>query len=279
MSKPQSAYVLVTGATGFVGKVVLEELLRRKEELGVARVAVLIRPKTKGDKVTSGAARFRSAVMPAKLFEVLPANWHEAVDVIDGDLEQPNCGIAADALRDVQAKLTHIIHCAASVEFDLPIADAAKANITSALNVLELARGCTQLVGMTSVSTAYVTPWRKGPITETLAHIPRPAAELHAAIVEGTRTEADLLKESGHPNTYTYTKCLAEHLLTERRGSVPLAIVRPSIIAGAWKYPMQGWIDSTAAFTGCLMFLGMGMVKAWAADPSARADVVPVDVV
>ena len=35
--------VLLTGATGFVGKVVLEELLRRREELGIERVLALVR--------------------------------------------------------------------------------------------------------------------------------------------------------------------------------------------------------------------------------------------
>jgi uncharacterized protein YbjT (DUF2867 family) len=35
---PAARAVLLTGATGFVGKVVLYELLRRREELGIERV-------------------------------------------------------------------------------------------------------------------------------------------------------------------------------------------------------------------------------------------------
>ena len=38
-----TSIVLLTGATGFVGKVVLEELLRRRAELGVERVLALVR--------------------------------------------------------------------------------------------------------------------------------------------------------------------------------------------------------------------------------------------
>ena len=45
---------LLTGVTGFLGKVVLEELLRRREELGVERVHVVIRPR----KQRSPAERF-----------------------------------------------------------------------------------------------------------------------------------------------------------------------------------------------------------------------------
>ena len=44
MSDAES-HVLVTGATGFLGKVLLEALVRRADELGVARIYVLIRPK------------------------------------------------------------------------------------------------------------------------------------------------------------------------------------------------------------------------------------------
>lgn len=38
----------------------------------------------------------------------------------------------------------------------------------------------------------------------------------------------------GRPNTYTYTKALAENLVEEYSAQVPVAIVRPSIITGAF---------------------------------------------
>lgn len=40
------------------------------------------------------------------------------------------------------------------------------------------------------------------------------------------------------PNTYTYTKQLAEHLLVTEGASLPLAIIRPSIVGAAWKEPL-----------------------------------------
>ena len=39
------AQILLTGATGFLGKVVLEELLRRREELNAEKIYCLIRPR------------------------------------------------------------------------------------------------------------------------------------------------------------------------------------------------------------------------------------------
>ena len=46
------------------------------------------------------------------------------------------------------------------------------------------------------------------------------------------------------PNTYTYTKHLAEHLLVNEGRPMPLAIVRPSIATASWKEPFPGWIDN-----------------------------------
>lgn len=46
------------------------------------------------------------------------------------------------------------------------------------------------------------------------------------------------------PNTYTYTKQLAEHLLVNEGKDMPLAIVRPSIVGASWKEPFPGWIDN-----------------------------------
>ena len=40
------------------------------------------------------------------------------------------------------------------------------------------------------------------------------------------------------PNTYTYTKAMAEYLLIKERGNIPVAIVRPSIVGPSFKEPM-----------------------------------------
>jgi hypothetical protein len=38
------------------------------------------------------------------------------------------------------------------------------------------------------------------------------------------------------PNTYTFTKGLAEFYLMKEAADLPLAIVRPSIVGAAWRY-------------------------------------------
>lgn len=39
------------------------------------------------------------------------------------------------------------------------------------------------------------------------------------------------------PNTYTFTKALAEYLVQQECGNLNVAIVRPSIVGASWKEP------------------------------------------
>jgi fatty acyl-CoA reductase len=40
------------------------------------------------------------------------------------------------------------------------------------------------------------------------------------------------------PNTYTFTKALAEYVISQESKDLPLAIIRPSIVGSSWREPM-----------------------------------------
>ena len=277
IAQPGAHHVFLTGATGFVGKVVLAELLRRRKELRIDTIYVLIRTK----KGKAPQQRFEDEIAGTKCFDLLPDDWTRHVRAIAGELTHRECGMSEHDVQLLTGRVTRIVHVAASVEFNLPIAEAASANITSALNVLDLAKRCKHLQRMVSVSTAYVTPWKPGndPIFEGLVPLPRAPDATYRSILDGTADEKALMAETGHPNTYTFTKCIAEHLLVQNKGDVPLVIVRPSIVSATWRHPFPGWIDSAAAFAGFVMLIGMGRMKALVADRSSRLDIVPCDIV
>jgi len=268
---------LLTGVTGFLGKVVLEELIRRRDELGLERVHVIIRPR----KGLSPEERFSREVAGSGCFARLAPDWAESVSIVEGTLEKTCLGISPEAREDLGSRVTHILHAAASVSFDLPLAEAARSNVDTTVHLLELARACRRLERLVYVSTAYVTPHPGNgkPIVEELAPLPWEPEALYRMIQQGSADERALLKESRHPNTYTLTKCLAEHLLTARHGDVPLSIVRPSVISASWKHPFPGWIDSMAGFGGFVVLIGLGHLRVVAAAPTIRLDLVPVDVV
>ena len=199
----QGAELLLTGATGFLGKVVLHELMLRSEELGIARVHLLIRPTQRSTPET----RWRTEIFTSPCLAELPEGWQRRVEVVAGELVAPEAGIDPGVRAALARRLTHVVHCAASVQFDLPLAEAAAANTTSALHVLELARECPRLASLVSVSTAYATPHTddRASISEDLAPLPRAAREIYASILAGSTDEDALLAETGHPNTYTLT--------------------------------------------------------------------------
>jgi len=268
---------LLTGATGFLGKVVLHELLRRRQELGVNRVHVLLRTNGSG----TAKERFDTDIAASACFANLAPDWRMQVSAVAGDLSLPGAGLAPGAGAALAGRVTHVINCAASVQFDLPVQEAATANVATALEILNLARRCQRLKSLVSVSTAYVTPHdgAAGKISETLAPLPRRATDLYDAILRGEVDEQQLLAETGHPNTYTLTKCIAEHLLSERCGGVPLRLVRPSIISASMRWPSPGWIDSPAAFALFAAQIGAGHMHAIIGRPDARIDVIPCDAV
>ena len=50
------------------------------------------------------------------------------------------------------------------------------------------------------------------------------------------------------PNTYTYTKALAEYLVLEERGDLPTTIIRPSIVGASWHEPIPVFTRITKYF-------------------------------
>lgn len=270
------ARVLLTGGTGFVGKVVLEELLRRREELCVERVDLLIRPRRR----KSPEERFDHCVAGSRCFSRLEPGWRRFCQPVAGDMLDEGLGISQAEADRLRGDLTHIIHCAASVKFDLPIAEAASINITGALRVLDFAKSCSGLKRLVDVSTAYVTP-HPGPgtlrVEEKLVELPFDAEKVYETITAGLADEKALLASTGHPNTYTFTKCLAEVLLAARRGDTPLTLVRPSVVSACRRHPFPGWIDSHAAYAAFISLLGAGHLRVVRIDPAAVVDVVPCD--
>jgi len=79
---PDRRTFLLTGVTGFLGKVLLEELVRRRDELCIDRIGVVIRPL----RGLSAEERFRREVARSALFR-------QAAGVLDraGDRDRRQC--------------------------------------------------------------------------------------------------------------------------------------------------------------------------------------------
>lgn len=80
-----------------------------------------------------------------------------------------------------------------------------------------------------------------------------------------------------HPNTYTYTKRLAEILVRDEYPNLPICICRPSIVTPSYEEPMPGWVDSLNGPIGIMVGGGKGVIRSMICDENATAQVIPVD--
>lgn len=82
------------------------------------------------------------------------------------------------------------------------------------------------------------------------------------------------------PNTYTYTKSMAERTLRKTKPAhLPCCILRPSIIASAEKEPFAGWTDTLSAAGGLSVAGASGFLNYVNTKIDNIADIIPVDYV
>ena len=82
------------------------------------------------------------------------------------------------------------------------------------------------------------------------------------------------------PNTYTFSKHMAEKTLQARRPkNLPCVLVRPSIIGCSYAEPSPGWTDTFSAAGGLTIAGSLGLINYVCGDGENIADIVPVDIV
>jgi alcohol-forming fatty acyl-CoA reductase len=84
----------------------------------------------------------------------------------------------------------------------------------------------------------------------------------------------------GWPDAYPYTKALGERALVSQFGdTVPLTIVRPSIIESALAEPRPGWIRGFRMAEPIIVSYARGLLREFPGVPEGVTDVIPVDLV
>jgi thioester reductase-like protein len=226
--------ILLTGATGFVGMAVLARLLAAGHE-----VHCLIRA---GDDAEADS-RLR-----AVLSRVEAPSTGRAV-AIAGDLTAPRLGLG-ERHDEIAARVSTVIHSAASVAFDLPIEEARAINVEGTRRVLDFAAAVPGLRRVAYVSTAYVAGNRRGTVYE------------------------DDREPGTFRNSYERSKHEAEGLV--RSSTLPWTIARPSIVVGE---STTGWTASFNVLYGPLRAFDAGAYPVLPARRRSPVDVVPVDYV
>lgn len=290
--------ILLTGGTGFLGKVVVERLLRVAPE--IERIYLLIR-----DSRDPAAVRFETEVLPAGVFEMQagmegdrwPSFIREKVVPVAGDISQLRLGLADDDFAMLTQHVDIVINSAASVAFDAPLNEALLHNTRSTQYVAEFARACRSAV-LVHISTAFAAGKQSGRILEgplpdvstqhlaDLEELTRSILEAGESAVDPRETKARLVEAGmtrarnvGWHDTYTYTKALGEMTIAQHRGTVPTAIVRPSIIESSLRDPVPGWLENLNVGDPLFVEFGRGRMPDFPLHRDTVFDIVPVDLV
>ena len=326
--------ILLTGSTGFLGKVYLSALLTHYPEIG--QVVVLVRAaddqaardRFVRDVVTSPAFDPLRAIYGVDLYEFVTSK----VTPVAGDLSRELAGLKGERLDAVTQDLDLVLHCAGLVEFVPPLDKAIDINVQGTINCLELAKRAGKgRCGFIHVSTCFVCGTRDGQHPEVLdghdypkrAHkgfegfntqeevriARRLVAEIRADEANDPALQADLWEAAGGsarkvkrlvdvhvrrrlvevgieraqrwgwPNTYTYSKALAERLVHEAESELgPVTTVRPAVVESAIAFPFPGWNQGINTSAPLVWMTALGQ-RWWPTTPEVALDVIPVDYV
>ena len=301
--------ILVTGATGFVGKVLLEKILRDVPDC--AKIILLMRGSREHPKA---AERFKHDVLTSKLFEPLRAALGERfaeviaskVECVAGEITEPYFGLKNADFDALAARVDLVINSAASVNFREPLDDAIKINTLSLRTVVDFVEKA-GTIPLVHVSTCYVNGLNKGLMLEQSV---TPAGKKVAKDKKGhyqilplidklqTRIEELRAKYSGEElteklidlgiktahdygwnDTYTFTKWMGEELLRQELTDNSLTILRPSIVESAIAEPIEGWVEGVKVADALILAFARRRFSFFPARPAGVIDIIPVDLV
>jgi thioester reductase-like protein len=183
----------VTGATGFIGKRLVEQLLANRQ----GDVYVLVRQNSTG----------RLEDLVERWSMVVGASAAERVHPVIGDLRRPLLGVEKEQVAELRGKIDHFFHLAAVYDMTAPAERNTAVNVGGTTHAVELARAV-DAKSLHHVSSIAVAGTYKGVFAEDMFE-------------EGQRL----------PSPYHRTKFESERIVREQP-YVPWRVYRPGIVVG-----------------------------------------------
>ena len=244
--RPMSA-VFLTGGTGVVGSTIARTLL----ETPGLRLKLL----TRGESDDNVRERLRSLAQCWKLSDNEVA---ARVEMVRGNTSLPRFGLDPPRFEQIAAECARVIHCAAIVRMNLPLAEARAAAVSAAENILELAR----------------TAKRVG-ILEKVEFLSTVGV---GGTLPGALPERWITESREYHNTYEQAKAEAEVLVAQGVAEgLPITVHRPSMVVGDSK---TGDVLRFQIFYHLVEFLsGRRTFGFFPPFGATRLDIVPVDYV
>lgn len=298
--------ILITGATGFIGKVCLVKLIRSLGNCG--QVYVMLRskkgmtPQQRFDRMLNEQPFNANGSPSSKKFsskskddeqqennnssgtcdknEETKIDWSKVI-AVEGDMSCPDLGFADDVKEKICKTVDIVFNIAASVQFDAPLKQNLRDNYIGARNILQLATKFERLQSLVHVSTFY-TNSHISHVEEKVLPMNRDCekmAELISWIPDSLCDSIAPQIMENRPNTYIFTKAMAENLVQKYQGQLPISIVRPSIVTPSVRDPEPGWVDNVNGPMGLGVLASLGILRNIDWNYYGVGDFIPVDFV
>jgi thioester reductase-like protein len=236
--------VLITGATGFIGSVLLRTLLDKLPD--IVRIYCLYRKQ--------------------------PGASHPKVVWINADVTRPAWGLDRDTVQKLARDVHVIFHLAAYTRWDVGLSAQVAANTLPVLEGAALASQFGKLHAYVVTSSYWAAMHlRTSRIAETVFQDYSAEQELSAVLA------GDDARLHEWPNAYSYAKNLAERLLHERYPGLPILLARVTSACGAWAFPARGFCRFDNALPALLKAIARGVRVFPDSARTAVNDSIPVD--
>ncbi|KAH9645170.1 hypothetical protein HF086_005715 [Spodoptera exigua] len=244
----------MTGGSGFLGKQLIEKLLRATK---ISKIYVLLRCK-KGKTVQQRLEETLKDPLYDKLREQQP-DFVDKVVAIPGDVSELKLGLSEKDWNTIADEVDLIFHLAATTRFDETLKTATFINVRGTREIVTLGKACKKL--------SPVSPETMIGIAETMEE---------ERIIDIT---TKLIKS--WPNTYTFTKAIAEDIVKTMGKDLPICVVRPAVVTCTIREPAPGWVDKSCIYgaSGYMYAVGLGASHVAYGNHSNQLDLVPVDYV
>ncbi|XP_018051262.1 PREDICTED: putative fatty acyl-CoA reductase CG5065 [Atta colombica] len=267
--------IFITGASGFMGKVLLEKLLFTCSNLN--KIYILIRSK-KGRNIETRLDEMFKLPVFQRIRNEKPYLFKKVIP-ISGDVCLPNLGLTNQQCELLINEVHIVFHFAATLRLEAKLKDAIEMNTTGTKKLLDLAKRMKHLVSLVHLSTAFCHVDQKE-LGERCYDSPDDPQDVMRLVQWLDDEDINLITPKllhPHPNTYTYSKRLAETLVSNEYPNLPCCIARPSIVIPSYSEPIPGWVDNLNGPTGLLVGAGKGVIRSMHCNGNYHAEVVPVD--
>lgn len=183
-------------------------------------------------------------------------------------------------LSKLQLKVDIVINCVASVKFDLDLKDAVEQNVDTVIHLLKYVKN-NNIQKVIHISTAYVSQPGKL-IKEKFVNLKLLGnTKIYEKIKKDEITFEEIITKQWFPNTYCFTKCLAEKIIQKemKHSKAVFSIIRPSIITNAIEKPYLGWFKGYNGGIGVHKLIKSKLLNHLICNENTRVNYVPVDYV